>query len=274
MELCLRSGGYGEILEKGFVAKDKPIDEEKQQQFELMEQGKEENICDYFSRREKLVNEMKNNGDGITEKDVLEKIMRTLSSRFDYMVTAIEESKVMTLNDLQASLESREMWMNKRSQSSMEKMLKAQINLRNEKENTTSQTEQNQRGLNFRGRGGKNFRITARQGAGGAVSWSSNKQPLVALSTTEAELKMEFEQNDMHKIRLSKDLLTSTKVPSVPAITSESDNPNGIEYRKQKTKQASSYRRPSITEFNNTSSNQAALSNIEQRKIFRIQENQ
>ncbi|KAK3024000.1 hypothetical protein RJ639_045020 [Escallonia herrerae] len=121
-----------------------------------MEQGKEEKIHDYFSRIEKLVNEMKNNGDEITEKVVLEKIMRTLSSRFDYVVIDIEESKdltTMTLNDLRVSLESREMWMNERSQSSMEQALKAQINLRNEKENTTSRTKQNQRDLNFRGKG-------------------------------------------------------------------------------------------------------------------------
>ncbi|KAK3002299.1 hypothetical protein RJ639_021616 [Escallonia herrerae] len=160
MELRLRSGGYGEILEKGFVEKDKLTDEEKRRQvcdrsvnekalflicqsvlekifhaktakdawsillktyeganpvkrtrlqglkrqFEQIEQ-KEENIHDYFSRIEKLVNEMKNNGDEITDKDVLEKIMRTMSSQFDYVVTAIEESKdlnTMTLNDLQA----------------------------------------------------------------------------------------------------------------------------------------------------------------------------
>ncbi|KAK3037419.1 hypothetical protein RJ639_030181 [Escallonia herrerae] len=200
MELCLRSGSYREILEKGFDEKDKLTDEEKQQQvcdrsvnekalflicqsielsvlekifhaktakdawnsllktyegadlvtrtrlqglkrqFELMKQGKEENIHDYFSRIEKLVNEMKYNGDEITEKNVLEKIMCTLSNRFDYLVTAIDESKdlnTMTLNDLQASLESREMWMNERSESSMEQALKAQVNLRNEKENIT-----------------------------------------------------------------------------------------------------------------------------------------
>ncbi|KAK3027764.1 hypothetical protein RJ639_042256 [Escallonia herrerae] len=47
----------------------------------------------------------------------------------------------------------------------MEQALKAQVNFRNEKENTISQTKQNQRGLNFRGRGGMNSRIDARQRA-------------------------------------------------------------------------------------------------------------
>uniref|UniRef100_A0A2C9U239 Retrotransposon gag domain-containing protein n=1 Tax=Manihot esculenta TaxID=3983 RepID=A0A2C9U239_MANES len=96
-------------------------------QYELMEQEKDESIRDYFSRMQKIVNEMKNNGDKIEEKDV-KKIMRTLLSWFDYMVTVIKESKdleVLTLNDLQASLESQEMWMNERSPSTLEQALKS-----------------------------------------------------------------------------------------------------------------------------------------------------
>jgi hypothetical protein len=104
-------------------------------QFELMEQEKDESIHEYFSRMDKLVNEMKSNGDDIKEKDVVEKIMRTLSTRFDYVVAAIEEGKDVTkmaLNDLQASLESREMRMNERSSGTFEQALKAQTNVRNE----------------------------------------------------------------------------------------------------------------------------------------------
>ena len=50
---------------------------------------------------DKLVNEMKSNGDDIKEKDVVEKIMCTLSTHFDYVVATIEEGKdvtIMTLN--------------------------------------------------------------------------------------------------------------------------------------------------------------------------------
>ena len=93
-----------------------------------MQQEKDETIRDYFSRMEKLAKEMKNNGDKIMEKDVIEKIMRTLTSLFDYVVTVIEESRdldSMTLNDLQALLESHEMWMNKRSPRTMDQALKA-----------------------------------------------------------------------------------------------------------------------------------------------------
>ncbi|XP_050920429.1 uncharacterized protein LOC127138066 [Lathyrus oleraceus] len=84
---------------------------------------------------DKLVNEMKSNGDDIKEKDVVEKIMRIFSTRFDYVVAAIEEGKdvtTMTLNDLQASLESREMRMHERSSDTFEQALKSQTNVRNE----------------------------------------------------------------------------------------------------------------------------------------------
>src|ERR1044072_738491 len=123
-------------------------------QFELMEQGRDESICDYFSRIDKLVNEMKSNGDDVKEREVVEKIMRTLSTRFDYVVAVIEEAKdlsTMTLNDLQASLESREMRMNERSPGTFEQALKAQSNVRKEGP-VQRRANQFQRGQNFRGR--------------------------------------------------------------------------------------------------------------------------
>lgn len=46
-------------------------------QFELIEQRKDENICEFFSKTDKLVNEMKNNCDNITEKEVMEEIFIT-----------------------------------------------------------------------------------------------------------------------------------------------------------------------------------------------------
>src|ERR1044072_2337374 len=119
-----------------------------------MEQGRDESIRDYFSRIDKLVNEIKSNGDDVKEREVVEKIMRTLSTRFDYVVAAIEEAKdlsTMTLNDLQASLESREMRMNERSPGTFEQALKAQSNVRKEGP-VQRRANQFQRGQNFRGR--------------------------------------------------------------------------------------------------------------------------
>ena len=50
-------------------------------------------------------------GENIKDQDLVEKVLRTLSSRFDYVVVAIEESKDFTemkLDELQCSLEAHE----------------------------------------------------------------------------------------------------------------------------------------------------------------------
>ena len=50
-------------------------------------------------------------GENIKDQDLVEKVLRTLSSRFDYVVVAIEESKdfaEMKLDGLQCSLEAYE----------------------------------------------------------------------------------------------------------------------------------------------------------------------
>ena len=90
-----------------------------------------------------------------------------LTNRFYYVVTTIEESREldsMTLNDLQASLESHEMWMNERSPSTPSETLKA----------TTNRTQQNQRISNFRSKDGKSFKPTPRQGERGNESFKDN----------------------------------------------------------------------------------------------------
>ncbi|XP_019416394.1 PREDICTED: uncharacterized protein LOC109327683 [Lupinus angustifolius] len=154
--------------------------------FELMEQGRDENIHDYFSRMDKLANEMKSNGDDIKEKEVVEKIMRTLSSRFHYVVAAIEEAKdlrtlssrfhyvvaaikeakdltTMALKNLQVSLESHKMRVNERSNGTFGQVLKAQTNVKND---GSMQKRENhfQRGRNFKGRE-RNPQFDSKQGA-------------------------------------------------------------------------------------------------------------
>ena len=50
-------------------------------------------------------------GETLKDQDFVEKVLRTLSSRFDYVVAAIEESKdfvEMKLDELQCSLEAHE----------------------------------------------------------------------------------------------------------------------------------------------------------------------
>ena len=62
----------------------------------------DETIQDYFSRVSILVKEMRSYGEDISERKVVEKILRSLPPKFNYVVSAIEES--YTQNELMGSL--------------------------------------------------------------------------------------------------------------------------------------------------------------------------
>lgn len=55
-----------------------------------------EQVGDYFTRILGLVNQMCACGDTITNLAMIEKVMRTLTPKFDYIMVAIEESKDLT----------------------------------------------------------------------------------------------------------------------------------------------------------------------------------
>jgi len=86
--------------------------------FELMQMEDDQKISEYISKLINLVNQMKACSETITDQQIVEKIMRTLSSRFDFIVVAIQESKdVKTLKneELQSSLEAHELMVSERS---------------------------------------------------------------------------------------------------------------------------------------------------------------
>ncbi|XP_061341661.1 uncharacterized protein LOC133287976 [Gastrolobium bilobum] len=76
-------------------------------EFETLRMKSGESIADYFSRVMTIVNKMRIHGDRTEEITVIEKILRSLTAKFNFVVCAIEESKDiddLSLDELQSSL--------------------------------------------------------------------------------------------------------------------------------------------------------------------------
>ena len=76
-----------------------------------------ENINDYVTRLKTVANEMKRNGEALDDVRVIEKLMRSLTGKFEYVVTAIEEAKdlsTISIDELVGSIEAHEQRMNQK----------------------------------------------------------------------------------------------------------------------------------------------------------------
>ncbi|GAU51126.1 hypothetical protein TSUD_28770 [Trifolium subterraneum] len=66
---------------------------------------------EYFTRVETLTNQMKNCGSTLSEEEMVEKVLRTLTHKFDHIVVTIEQTKDLSeikMEDLQSTLETHE----------------------------------------------------------------------------------------------------------------------------------------------------------------------
>ncbi|XP_076900887.1 uncharacterized protein LOC143555162 [Bidens hawaiensis] len=75
--------------------------------FEILEMKNGETIPEYFGRVLTISNQMRSNGEEMTDTKIVEKILRTLSDKYMYVVVSIEESnnvEEMTIEELQSSL--------------------------------------------------------------------------------------------------------------------------------------------------------------------------
>ncbi|XP_058784690.1 uncharacterized protein LOC131659529 [Vicia villosa] len=121
------------ILEKAYAgaAKAKVVRlQTHKRQFELTQMEDKETINDYVTRITRLVNQIKSCGETILEQNVVSKILRSLTSRFDNIVVAIEESNdLMSLSkdELQSSLEAHEQRMDERGSDKAKAELALQV---------------------------------------------------------------------------------------------------------------------------------------------------
>jgi len=80
--------------------------------YEMMQMEEDQKVSDYFSKMTEIVNLMKNCGENISDQMVVEKVLRSLSEKFDFIVIAIQEAKdvkTMKIEELQSSLEAHEL---------------------------------------------------------------------------------------------------------------------------------------------------------------------
>lgn len=73
--------------------------------FEITQMKKDESVSEYLSRVELLMNQMKSCGESTNDLQNIQKVLRSLTAKFDYIVVLIKESKnlaEMKLEELQA----------------------------------------------------------------------------------------------------------------------------------------------------------------------------
>ncbi|KAK2352725.1 hypothetical protein QL285_090440 [Trifolium repens] len=108
-------------------------------QYENLNMKNNEKVPEYISRMILITNEMKACGETLSEQVIIEKVLRSLTPQFDYIVVAIEHSKdlsTMKVEELQSSLEAHELRMTERtSEREAEQALKASFVKKDQKQN-------------------------------------------------------------------------------------------------------------------------------------------
>ena len=87
-------------------------------------------IDSFFTLLIGLVTQMRSRGETIEERRIVEKVLRSLPSRFDVIVTTIEETKdllMFTVDQLHASLMTHEQRLSRTTNSSLEHTFKTQM---------------------------------------------------------------------------------------------------------------------------------------------------
>ncbi|XP_061375044.1 uncharacterized protein LOC133317220 [Gastrolobium bilobum] len=123
-----------EILQKSCQGADKAKNvclQSLKAEFENLKMQSGEPITDYVSRVQKVDIKMKRNGETLDEVRIMEKVLRSLARKFDYIVTAIEEAKnmsAMSIDELMGSLQAYEQRMNlNEGSSNLEQALQSKL---------------------------------------------------------------------------------------------------------------------------------------------------
>ncbi|XP_012458088.1 uncharacterized protein LOC105778882 [Gossypium raimondii] len=121
--------------------------------FETLQMKSGESVQDYLTRAAVVVNQMKYYGEQVTNQTTIEKVLRSLTPKFDHVVAAIKESKDLatySFDELQGSLQSHEARLNRTNEKSDEKAF--QVMEEPSKQQDDSRNATYRRG--YHGRGG------------------------------------------------------------------------------------------------------------------------
>lgn len=116
---------------------------------ENLKMKESEIVKDYYSRLKEIVNQLRAYGENISETRVVEKILISLTEKYDPIVTAIENSKDITslsVTELIGSLEAFEKRLSGRNESPIEKAFRTKINLRSQKDENERKFDESSRG--------------------------------------------------------------------------------------------------------------------------------
>ena len=131
-------------------------------EFESLRMKPSESISDYYARIISISNQMRRNGEFLTDLRIIEKILRSLDCRFNFIVVTWEELKevrTMSLEELVGSLQAHEQKLYRDDDKTPEHALQTKLSL-NDKRHEQGGTFQRGRGRdsrnsNSRGRSGR-----------------------------------------------------------------------------------------------------------------------
>lgn len=131
---CSTSQQAWNVLKKEFQGDSKVMVVRLQllrREFETLQMKNDENISEFLSKTTAVVSQMRTYGAKIEDQTIVEKVLRSLNSKFDHVVAAIEESKdlsIFSFDELMGSLQVHEVRINRGVEKEEEKAFQVQDN--------------------------------------------------------------------------------------------------------------------------------------------------